>query len=476
MNYHAAGCGASIYLVSIRNVAGCGGLDPKVIKMEEQRMSWKKDYENKITTASAALKLVKSGDYVALTFGTEPRTLALALIERAREVGGIKLYIPAPGRHFAWYESSFKDLFDIEFAHVLPVARKMIIEKRADFVVGSLDVTHRADVKKPPDVLLAQVSPPDNHGYCSFGPMLWNNKRSVMEAKIAIAEVNRNLIRTFGENFIHYSEFDCFVEHESSGKKPGLTDMSGRDVSGPTDVEMRICEHVSSLVSDGDCLEIGVGGVAEWLLRLPTFHDKNDLGVHSENLVPGIVDLVRRGIINGKRKTIQKGKVVSTACGGSGKDDMDFINMNPVFELYNSEYVLDPGIISNNDNVVAINSAMSVDLSGQIASESIGSRMVSSTGGQLAFAIGANMSKGGRNITVLPSTARSGEISRIVPELAPGTIVTVPRTLADRVVTEYGIASLKGKTQRERAEALINIADPDFREKLKKAAKRLFWP
>ncbi len=439
-------------------------------------MSWKKDYENKITTAEAALKRVNAGDYVALTFGTEPRTLALALIDRVREIGGVKLYISAPGRHFAWYESSFEDLFNIEFAHVLPVAKKMLIEKKADFVVGALDVTHGADIKKAPDVLLTQVSPPDKHGYCSFGPMLWNNKRSVMESKIAIAEVNRNLIRTFGENFIHCSEFDYFVEHKSSGNKPGLTDMSGRDVSGPTDLEMRICEHVSSLVPDGACLEIGVGGVAEWLLRLPTFYEKNDLGVHSENLVPGIVDLVRKGIITGKRKKNSKGKVVSTACGGSGKDDMDFINMNPVFELYDSDYILDPGVISANDNAVAINSSMSIDLTGQISSESIGSRMVSSTGGQLAFSIGANMSKGGRNITVLPSTAKGGELSRIVPELAPGTIVTVPRTLADRVVTEYGVASLKGKTQRERAEELINIAHPDFRDELKKGAEKLFWP
>ena len=434
-----------------------------------------KEYQHKFTSAENAIKLVRPGDYVALAYGAEPSALSLALIDRAGEIGGVKLFIPAPGRYFAWYEPSLKDLFDIEIAHVLPVAKKMFIDNRADFVVGSLRWTLGADVKKPPDVLLTQVSPPDNYGYCSFGPMLWNNKKSVMEAKITIGEVNKNLIRTYGENFIHYSEFDYFIEHVSSGNKPGLTDMSGRDVSEPTDVEMRICECVSSLISDGDCLEIGVGGVAEWLLRLPTFHNKNDIGIHSENLVPGIVDLVRKGIINGKYKNIHKGKVVTTACGGSGKDDMDFINMNPVFELYNSDYVLDPRIISANDNVVAINSAMSVDLSGQIASESIGSRMVSSTGGQLAFSIGAGISKGGRNITVLPSTAKGGEISRIVPELAPGTIVTVPRTLADRVVTEYGIAYLNGKTQRERAEALVNIAHPNFRENLKKSAEKLFW-
>ncbi len=252
--------------------------------------------------------------------------------------------------------------------------------------------------------------------------------------------------------------------------------MLGRKTSGPGEREKKIAEYVSSLLRDGDCFEIGVGGTAEWLLRLGTFDSKNDLGVHSENLPPGVVDLVRNGVITGKKKNIQKCKVVSTACGGSSKEDMDFIDMNPLFELYGSDYVLDPRTISANDNVLAINSALAVDLTGQIAAESIGPRMVSSTGGQLAFAIGANLSKGGRNVTVLVSTAQGGARSRIVPALEPGTIVTVPRTLADCVVTEYGVAHLKGKTQRERAEELIAIAHPDFRAELRKEAQKLFYP
>jgi 4-hydroxybutyrate CoA-transferase len=182
-----------------------------------------------------------------------------------------------------------------------------------------------------------------------------------------------------------------------------------------------------------------------------------------------------KGVITGKFKAVNPGKVVSTACGGGTKEEMDFINMNPIFELYGSDYVLDPTVIAAHDNMVAINAALVVDLTGQIAAESIGPTMVSGTGGQLAFAIGAALSKGGRNITVLPSTAREGKVSRIVPQLELGAVVTVPRNLADIVVTEHGIAQLKGKTQRQRAEELINIAHPDFRAGLRNEARRLFW-
>lgn len=295
-----------------------------------------------------------------------------------------------------------------------------------------------------------------------------------MDARIALAEVNKNLIRTYGDNFIHVSEIDYFVEHTPSGRMPGTTDLLGRRSTGPGEREEKINQYVSSIIRDGDCLEIGVGGTAEWLLRLGAFNDKQDLGWHSENTPPGVVGLVRSGVITGECKTNHKGKVVATACGGSSKEDMDFINMNPLFELYESDYVLDPRVIAANDNVVAINSAVAIDLTGQIDAESVGPRMVSGTGGQLAFAIGANLSKEGRNITAMPSTARGGTISRIVPILEAGSVVTVPRTLADIVVTEYGIARLKGKNQRQRAQELIAIAHPDFRADLKKEAQRLF--
>ena len=439
-------------------------------------MDWKKDYERKLTTAEEAVKVVKAGDNVAFAYGTEPLALGLALLSRGVEVGGIKVSVPAPGRDFAWYEPGWEDTFQIETAHVLPMIQQMMTDKSCDFLVGSIVWTHEPGVRRQADVILTQLSPPDAHGYCSLGASMWNRKQAILDAKIALAEVNKNLIRTYGDNFIHVSEIDYFVEHTPSGKTPGATDMLGRKTTGPGERERKINEYVSSLIRDGDCIEVGVGGTAEWLLKLGAFADKNDLGIHSENLPPGVVDLVRKGIITGQRKNIHKGKVVSTACGGSSKEDMDFIHMNPLFELYGSDYVLDPKTIAAHDNMVAINSALSIDLTGQIAAESVGPRMVSSTGGQLAFAIGANLSKGGRSITVLSSTAQRGTVSRIVPSLEPGTIVTVPRTLTDIVITEYGIARLKGKTQRQRAEELIAIAHPNFRDDLRKEAHRLFWP
>jgi len=437
-------------------------------------MDWKKDYKRKLTTPEEAIKVVKAGDNVAFAYGSEPLALGLALLSRGVEVGGIKVFAPAPGRDFAWYDPGWEDTFQIEVGHVLPIVQQMIDEKRCDFLVGSVVWAHEPSVRQKADVILAQLSPPDEHGYCSFGASLWNKKQAILDAKITVAELNKNLIRTYGDNFIHISEIDAFVEHTPSGKMPGATDMLGRKTAEPGERERKISQHVSSLIRDGDCFEIGVGGTAEWLLRLGAFNDRKGLGWFSENTPPGVVDLIRKGIMTGERKTIHKGKAVATACGGSNQEDMDFINMNPLFELYGSDYILDPRVIAANDNMVAINSALTIDLTGQIAAESIGPRMVGSTGGQLAFAIGASLSKGGRSIVVLPSTARGDTISRIVPALEPGTVVTVPRTLADTIVTEYGIAQLKGKTQRQRAEELIAIAHPNFREDLKKEANKLF--
>jgi 4-hydroxybutyrate CoA-transferase len=219
-----------------------------------------------------------------------------------------------------------------------------------------------------------------------------------------------------------------------------------------------------------------VGGAAEWISILGVLDNKNDLGWHSENTPRGIATLVEKGVINGKRKTLHPEKAVATAVGGGTAEEMDFINQNPIFELYESAYVLDPKTISAHDNMVAINSALAVDLTGQIAAESLGPVMLSGTGGQLAFALGAHLSRGGRSVVTLRSTAKDNQISRIVAGHVPGTIVTVPRVLADCVVTEFGTAHLRGRTQRERARALIEVAHPDFREELTKQARDLFGP
>jgi len=437
-------------------------------------MSWKEEYEKRLISPEDAVKLIRSGDRVAFAYGLEPNDLALALLARAGDLKDIRLYVPAPGRDLPWYEPGWEEAFSVSVGYVLPVARKMVEERRGDYMVSGLLWAEDPSLREPVDVLLIYLSTPDEHGYCSFGGSLWDKKRAVRAAKLVLAEVSPDLIRTYGDNYIHVSEIDYFVPHTPTGRAPGTTDILGRKTAGPSEVEKTIAEYVASLIRDGDTIEVGVGGAAEWVLQLGVLESKHDLGVHSENLPRGTASLVMNGVITGKFKSTNPGKVVSTACGGGTKEEMDFINMNPIFELYGSDYVLDPRVIAAHDNMVAINAALAVDLTGQIAAESIGPTMVSGTGGQLAFAIGAAISKGGRNITVLPSTAREGRVSRIVPQLEPGTVVTVPRNLADVVVTEHGIGRLKGKTQRQRAEELISIAHPDFRAALRNQAQRLF--
>lgn len=371
--------------------------------------NWQEEYKRKLTTPEEAIKVVKAGDSVVFGYGMEPLTLGLALLSRGVEVGGIKVFVPAPGRDFAWYDPDWENIFQVEVAHILPIVQQAVADRRCDYLIGTIVWTHESGLRRETDVLITQLSPPDEHGYCSFGASVWNKKRAIKEAKVVLAELNNNFIRTYGDNFIHISEIDYFVEHTPTGRMPGSTDMLGRKTVGPGEREKKIAQHVASVIKDGDCMEIGVGGTAEWLVNLGAFDDKRDLGWHSENTVPGIVGLIQKGIMTGVRKNIHTGKMVATACGGSSKEDMDFINMNPLFELYSSDYVLDPRTISAHDNQVAINSCLQIDLTGQIAAESIGSRMISGSGGQLAFAIGANLSKGGRNITVLTSITRDGK-------------------------------------------------------------------
>ena len=244
----------------------------------------------------------------------------------------------------------------------------------------------------------------------------------------------------------------------------------------PGAVERAIAEHAGGLIEDGATLQIGVGSTSEWVARLGVLSKKNDLGWHSETTPNGVIKLVRQGAINGRRKTLHTGRVVATAVGGGDADDMAFVDGNPMFELYPAKYVLDPQTVAAHDGMTSVNSALSIDLTGQIAAESLGPALVSGTGGHLAFAIGASLAKGGKYITVMPSTARGGTVSRITPQFEPGVIVTVPRTLAHYVVTEHGVADLKGRTQRQRAEALIEVAHPDFRSELRAAARRFFWP
>ncbi len=435
---------------------------------------WQQEFEQKMTTPEEAVKVVESGNYVVLG-QPEPLALGLALSSRIGEITEVRVH-GGGGRDLPWFDPVFGETFQFEIPYVLPLVREMMDQKRGDFQVVGLFGSADVPWMKPIDVYMVQVGPPDAHGFCSFGASCWNKKALCNKAQVVLAEVNQHVIRTYGENHIHISEIDHFVEHTPSGTTPGGTDLLGRKTTGPGELEKTIAGYIGELVQNGDCLEIGVGGTAEWVAKLGVLENKVDLGWHSENTPRGIGTLVMNGVINGSRKQINVGKAVATAVGGGSKQEMDFINSNPIFEVHPSSYVLNPKVISDNDNVVAINSAISIDLTGQISAESVGTKMMSGAGGQTAFAIGAYLSNGGRAITALSSTAKGGQTSRIVPQLAPGTVISTPRTLADIIVTEYGVARLKGKTQRERAMEIIGVAHPDFRSELQQEAKRLYWP
>ena len=236
----------------------------------------------------------------------------------------------------------------------------------------------------------------------------------------------------------------------------------------------RIAQYVSSLIKDGDTIQVGQGGTSEALIRAGLLDNKQDVGWHSEVTPGGIVRLVMKGVITGRRKSIDRGKALATAIGGGTMEEMSFVHLNPMFELRDMEYTHDPRVISQLDNIVTINNALEVDLTGQVNAESRGPHIFSGAGGLLAFSIGAHLAKNGRSIIVLPSGAQGGTISRIVPMLSSK--VTVPHTLADYIVTEWGIARLRGKTQRQRAEEIIAVAHPDFQSELRKAAQNLYWP
>lgn len=436
---------------------------------------WRSLYESRTVSAEEAVSAIKDGDRVAFTSGNEPTALSLALLARADELRGVTLFLPTPSRDLGWYDPGFEESFEIEIGYILPVVREMVAERRCDYTVQTLLVEY-GPLDEAPDVALVEVSPPDESGYCSFGASLWNKREQIEAAPLVLAEVNDRLIRTGGENYVHVSEIDSFTPHQSSGRTPGATDLLGRKNVEPGAVERAIAEHAGGLIEDGATLQIGVGSTSEWVARLGVLSEKNDLGWHSETTPNGVIKLVRQGVINGRRKTLHTGRVVATAAGGGDAEDMAFVDGNPMFELYPAKYILDPRTVAAHDGMTSVNSALSIDLTGQIAAESLGPALVSGTGGHLAFAIGASLAKGGKYITVMPSTARGGTVSRVTPQFDPGVIVTVPRTLAHYVVTEHGVADLKGKTQRQRAEALIEVAHPDFRGELRAAARRFFWP
>jgi acetyl-CoA hydrolase len=316
----------------------------------------------------------------------------------------------------------------------------------------------------PLDVALVHVSPPDEHGYCSYGVEVGVTKTAAQSAKIVIAEVNPNMPRTLGDAFIHVSKIDYIV--------PVDYELPETPMGEPSELSSRIAKNIASLIPDGATLQMGIGGIPDAVLGELTSH--KHLGVHSELFSDGVVDLVERGVIDGERKTLHPGKIIAGFMLGT-KRLYNFVHDNPIVELHPTEYINDPFVIAQNDRMVAINSAIEIDLTGQVCSDSIGPRLYSGVGGQIDFIYGASRSKGGVPVIALPATAtaKGQVISKIVPMIREGGGVVTTRNHVRYIVTEFGVADLYAKTIRQRAQALISVAAPQFRDELERQARTL---
>jgi 4-hydroxybutyrate CoA-transferase len=434
---------------------------------------WQHQYKNKLISAEGAAKLVKSGDLVRLHIGKPPVPILDALAKRNGEVEDVTVIQCYPlYNHPIWNEPGYDRSFNLVVDYVGVGCRQGMQKHYVDFM--PVDYPQYAKQMEDgrtntwePDVFFGVVSPPDEKGYCSFGNALWYNKDVARNAKLFVAEVDPTFIRTHGDNWIHVSEINYLVEETKAF--PVGTAPPPEEEQGTLEV---IGEFASGLIRDGDTVQMGIGAISEAIGLF--LLDRNDLGIHSELMTASHVELVKRGVATGKYKTMHKGKAVAAMVVGAA--DLEFVNNNPAFELYSVLSTNAIPTIAAQNCQVAVNSTLAIDLTGQAAAESLGSQMYSGIGGQMAFMMGALYAKGGRSIMVLPSTARKGQLSRIVPMLEPGSTLTTPRQYMDFVVTEFGIVNLQGKTQRQRAEALISIAHPDFQPELQKQARKMFWP
>lgn len=485
-------------------------------------MDWREEYQRRLGTAEGAMNEVRAGHLVVIPIAG-PRVLPGALFRRCQEAGPIDLRLSAPLSDPGWL-TGWQEAFHIEFELFIgDFARPATDAGRATYLPNlfSLNFKEQDDQRperRPIDVFLTAVTPPDEDGYVQFGAHNWNKRSYVRHARTTIAEVDPGLRPVCGDNKVHVTEIAHFVEIPPLQITRGMAeawlrrvedeqlraeylaivdalegDLDRLIVAGPVmtslpplqvrralgladapEVARTIAGYVGEILPDGATIQIGVGEPGMYLARCGAFDGKHDLGLHTEMSAPGIARLVEAGVINGRRKNIHAGKAVAGAWSGSDADDLRIVANNPKFEVYDPEYVLDVRRISSHDNFHALNNALSIDLIGQINSESVfGPRLINGTGGQPETHIGAVLSRGGRAITLLPSTAMEGALSRVVPQHEAGSIVTIPRFFADTVITEFGVARLWGKNHRQRAQELIAVAHPDFRAELRRAAEAL---
>jgi len=396
-----------------------------------------------------------------------PQQLLSALVDHSRklhDVEVVQVLTIGPAPHA---DLSLEGHLRINNLFIGSNVRQAVHEGRADFTpcfLSEVPLLFR-NRHLPLDAALIHVSPPDEHGFCSLGIEAGLSKTPAEMAQIVIAEVNQQMPRTLGDSFIHISKIDHAV--------PVDYPLQELHMSKSNELSRRIGRHVASLIEDGSTLQLGIGAIPDGVLHY--LEDKKDLGVHTELFSNGVMELVLKGVITNEKRSIHPGKITAGFIIGT-KELYDFVDDNPIIDLHPTEYVNDPFIISRNDRMVSINSAIEVDLTGQVCADSIGTKLYSGVGGQLDFIYGASRSKGGKPVIALPSTVTTRDnktISRITARLQPGAGVVTTRNHVHYVVTEHGIAELYARSIRERARALIQIAAPEFQENLEKKASEL---
>lgn len=428
-------------------------------------MDWKEKYADKIYTAAQAVAKVESGEKII--FGdwvSEPPALVEALVNRADELKGVEIiHGMSPGPN-AYVAPEYQGIFHHTSLFIGPKTRKAYAEKRIDYIGGTTFSRWPDLFAKNPDLnphwAFIQVSEPDEEGMCSFGNACCFSEPAARTADRIIAQINPKM-PTLGGKKISLDKIDYIVPAES-----GLYTIGRAEIDARTQT---IADYVAELVEDGVTIQLGIGALPDAIAR--NLMDKKDLGVHSETLTEAMMELVQAGVINNSKKTLNPGICIGAQAAGSEKF-YEFIDHHPLFAVYPVDYVNNPYVVGQNYKQTSINSCMEVDLKGQVNSETVGGRQYSGIGGQLDHVRGAQLSEGGKSILALNSTAKQDTISKIVPYFAPGNVTTISRYDVHYIVTEYGVADLKYKTERQRALALISIAHPKFRDELKfKAAE-----
>ena len=420
---------------------------------------------NETKSPKEAVEIIKSGDHIFVhTAGATPFALVQALADRHQELTNIQIYHMHTEGTAPYAKPEYSNAFHVNSFFIGANCRVPTNEGYADFIpcfLSEIPLMIRSGVIEI-DVALIQVSPPDSHGYCSMGISVDATKAAVDKAKVIIAQINPQMPRTHGDGLIHINRFTacCVVDEALPELKPHPM----------TEEERKIGGYIAEMIDDRSTLQMGIGAIPDAVLN--SLGNHKDLGVHTEMFSDGVVDLVEKGVINNKYKTKHKDVIVSGFLLGTRKL-YDFVNDNPIVRMLDIQYVNDTAVIRRLPKMISINSAIEVDITGQVCADSIGTRMYSGVGGQMDFIRGASLSQGGKPIIALTSTTKRNE-SKISSFLKPGAGVVTTRAHVHYIVTEFGVANLYGKNLRERAKALINIAHPDHREELEKAAFERF--